>query len=178
VVVVDVVDDRTGVLDVVDDPTGVLDVLELDGEVVVGDDVDVVAGWVVVVAGWVVVVTGCVVVVERCGLFGAAPDWPAVLTTVSRTASAVMAATDGLRRWSRCGTATRYFGDGERVVGRTARSRLGATGQGLAPKPTENAGSVSATALAWRASRRLTSAAMSATYHGRRGEQWWRWPSC
>ncbi len=60
------------VVDVVDDPTGVLDVLELDVEVVVADDVDVVDGWVVVVAGWVVVVTGCVVVVERCGPFVAA----------------------------------------------------------------------------------------------------------
>lgn len=114
--------------DVVGDLTGMLDVLELDVELVVADDVDVVDGWVVVVAGWVVVVTGCVVVVERCGPFVAALDWPAVLTTVRSTASAVMAATDGLRRWRRCGTATRYFGDGERPVG-------------LAPKPHDNAGS-------------------------------------
>jgi hypothetical protein len=95
------------VVDVVDDPTGVLDVLELDVEVVVADDVDVLDGWVVVVAEWVVVVTGCVVVVERCGAFVAAPDWPAMLMTVRSTASAVMAAADGLRRWSRRGTATR-----------------------------------------------------------------------
>ena len=60
-------------VDVVDDPTGVLDVLELDGEVVVGNDVvDVIDGWVVVVAAWVVVVTGFVVVVERCEPFVAA----------------------------------------------------------------------------------------------------------
>jgi hypothetical protein len=116
---VDVVD----VVDVVDDPTvvlDVLDVLELGVEVVVEEDVEV-------VAGWVVVATGCVVVVVRCGPFVAAPDWPAVVTSVrspERTVSAVTATTDGLRRWSRCGTATSYFRDGESPVGPTCRSRL------------------------------------------------------
>jgi hypothetical protein len=107
------------VVDVVVDPTAVLDVLELGVELVVGDDVDV-------GAVWVVVVTRSVVVVGRCGTLVAAPDGPAVVPSVRRPAnvvSAVMATTDGLRRWSRSGTAIRYFGDGERPVASTAHSR-------------------------------------------------------